>query len=65
VRLAGWRNRPERAIAAATLLPRRVLGDGRSLAQLLLGRRLDETLRWRQSQAGLQWRQADRAAMGC
>ncbi len=62
VRLAGWSNRPERAIAAATLLPRRALGDGRSLAQLLLGRRLDETLRWRQSQAGLQWWQADQTA---
>ena len=56
VRLAHWSGRPERAIAAATVLPRRVLGETRSLPELLLGRPLAETLRWRQSEAGLHWR---------
>lgn len=58
VRLARWSGRPERAIAAATVLPRRVLGERRSLPQLLLGRPLNATLRWRQSDTGLQWRRA-------
>ena len=58
VRLARWSGRPERAIAAATVLPRRVLGDGRSTVELLLGRPLSETLRWRQSEAGLGWQRA-------
>jgi N-acetylglucosamine-6-phosphate deacetylase len=62
VRLARWSGRPERAIAAATVLPRRVLGDRRSLPQLLLGRPLAETLRWQQSDAGLQWRRATEEA---
>lgn len=59
VRLAGWSGRPERAIAAATVLPRRVLGERRSVPELLVGRPLAETLRWRPSEAGLQWRCAD------
>ncbi|MFM7312234.1 MAG: N-acetylglucosamine-6-phosphate deacetylase [Cyanobium sp.] len=59
VRLAGWSGRPERAIAAATVLPRRVLGERRSLPELLLGRPLGKTLRWRQSEAGLGWRKAE------
>ncbi|WP_370525715.1 N-acetylglucosamine-6-phosphate deacetylase [Synechococcus sp. CBW1004] len=59
VRLARWSGRPERAIAAATVLPRRVLGEQRSLPQLLVGRPLGETLRWRQGKEGLQWRQGD------
>jgi N-acetylglucosamine-6-phosphate deacetylase len=59
VRLAGWSGRPDWAIAAATVLPRRVLGDGRSLPQLLLGRPLADSLRWRQSEAGLHWHRAD------
>lgn len=58
IRLADWSGRPERAIAAATVLPRRVLGESRSLPDLLLGRYLAETLRWRPSNAGLQWRNA-------
>ena len=59
VRLARWSGRPERAIAAATVLPRRVLGEQRSLPQLLVGRPLNETLRWRQGEEGLQWQRAD------
>ena len=59
MRLARWSGRPERAIAAATVLPRRVLGEQRSLPQLLVGRPLGETLRWRQCKEGLQWRQGD------
>ena len=58
VRLARWSGRPERAIAAATVLPRRVLGDHRPLPRLLIGRLLTETLRWRQGEEGLQWQSA-------
>ena len=50
-RLARWSGRPEQAIAAATVTPRRVLGDGRPLAELLLGVPLGETLRWHQDGA--------------
>jgi N-acetylglucosamine-6-phosphate deacetylase len=56
VRLAQWSGRPERAIAAATVLPRRVLGEQRSLPQLLVGRPLGDTLRWRLGEQGLEWR---------
>ena len=58
VRLARWSGRPERAIAAATVLPRRVLGDGRSLPELLLGLPLNQTLRWSQDSAGLGWQRS-------
>ncbi|MEI8251487.1 MAG: N-acetylglucosamine-6-phosphate deacetylase [Synechococcus sp. ELA057] len=58
VRLARWSGRPERAIAAATVLPRRVLGDRRELSRLLIGRPLHETLRWHQDQAGLHWQRS-------
>lgn len=58
VRLAAWSGRPERAIAAATVLPRRVMGERRSLPGLLVGRPLAETLRWRLDAAGLNWRHA-------
>ena len=54
-RLAQWTGEPARAIAAATLLPRRVLGDDRSLDQMLLGMPLAETLRWQEGPAGLSW----------
>jgi N-acetylglucosamine-6-phosphate deacetylase len=57
-RLAGWSGRPERAIAAATLLPRQVLGERRPVQELLLGRPLQDCLRWRQSEAGLGWQRA-------
>ena len=59
VRLARWSGQPERAIAAATLLPRRVLGERRPLEQLLIGRTLGETLRWSLREEGdLSWRRA-------
>jgi N-acetylglucosamine-6-phosphate deacetylase len=45
-RLAGWGGDPDGAIAAATVQPRRVLGDHRPLATLLRGVPLAETLRW-------------------
>ena len=54
-RLAQWTGEPARAIAAATVLPRRVLGDDRSLDQMLVGMPLAETLRWREGPAGLSW----------
>ena len=54
-RLAQWTGEPARAIAAATVLPRRVLGDDRSLDQMLLGMPLAETLRWQKGPAGLSW----------
>jgi N-acetylglucosamine-6-phosphate deacetylase len=59
-RLARWGGRPAAAIAAATVTPRRVLGDGRPLEELLLGRRLEACLRWREGQEGLEWRRASR-----
>jgi N-acetylglucosamine-6-phosphate deacetylase len=58
VRLARWGGQPAAAIAAATVTPRRVLGDGRPVRELLLGRRLEECLRWRQGAGGLDWRRA-------
>jgi N-acetylglucosamine-6-phosphate deacetylase len=62
VRLARWGGRPAAAIAAATVTPRRVLGDRRPLEELLLGRKLEECLRWSQGKEGLAWRRA--AAIG-
>jgi N-acetylglucosamine-6-phosphate deacetylase len=58
VRLARWSCRPERAIAAATVLPRRVLGEMRPVEQLLVGLPLEATLRWREEPAGLGWGRA-------
>lgn len=57
-RLAGWSGEPERAIAAATLQPRRVLGDDRPLPELLLGLPLAETLRWSGPAGALRWRRS-------
>jgi N-acetylglucosamine-6-phosphate deacetylase len=60
-RLACWSGRPEWAIAAATVLPRRVLGERRPLRELLLGRRLEDCLRWSadgEAGEGLNWRRA-------
>ncbi|MDP4830854.1 MAG: N-acetylglucosamine-6-phosphate deacetylase, partial [Cyanobium sp. MAG_185] len=59
-RLAQWTGEPARAIAAATVLPRRVLGDDRSLDQMLLGMPLAETLRWQEGPAGLSWQRGSR-----
>ena len=58
IRLARWSGRPERAIAAATVLPRRVLGERRPLEQVLVGRPLVECLRWSQDAGGLRWQRA-------
>jgi N-acetylglucosamine-6-phosphate deacetylase len=58
IRLARWSGRPERAIAAATVLPRRVLGEQRPLEQLLVGRPLVECLRWSQDAGELRWQRA-------
>lgn len=58
IRLARWSGRPERAIAAATVLPRRVLGEKRPLEQLLVGRPLAECLRWSQDAGELRWQRA-------
>ncbi len=57
-RLARWSGEPERAIAAATLQPRRVLGDDRPLPELLLGLPLAETLRWSGPAGALRWRRS-------
>ncbi len=59
VRLARWSGRPGAAIAAATVTPRRVLGDRRSAAELLAGRPLQHCLRWRQGEGGLGWQPAE------
>ncbi len=58
VRLARWGACAGGAIAAATVTPRRVLGDRRPLPELLLGRPLAACLRWRQGEEGLEWRRA-------
>ena len=57
-RLALWSGRPERAIAAATLLPRHVVGDRRSAADMLVGMPLGETLRWSGHGQALRWQRA-------
>jgi N-acetylglucosamine-6-phosphate deacetylase len=54
-RMASWGAAPERAIAAATVLPRQVLGDGRSVEEMLVGTPLSETLRWSLGAEGLRW----------
>jgi N-acetylglucosamine-6-phosphate deacetylase len=59
-RLASWSVPAEQSIAAATITPRRVLGDGRSLPEMLVGTPLGETLRWSQADEGLSWRRAGR-----
>ena len=59
VRLARWSGEPGRSIAAATVLPRRVLGEERQLEALLLGRPLGSCLRWGEDADGLGWRRAE------
>ena len=57
VRLADWTGDDGAAIRAATVLPRRVLGDPRSSVELLIGLPLLETLRWHRPADGpLGWR---------
>jgi N-acetylglucosamine-6-phosphate deacetylase len=55
-RLARWGVPSDQAIAAATLHPRRVLGQERRLENLLRGRPLAACLRWREGDEGLAWR---------
>ncbi|MCP9830468.1 N-acetylglucosamine-6-phosphate deacetylase [Synechococcus sp. JJ3a-Johnson] len=57
-RLARWSGDAPLAIAAATVLPRRVLGDSRPIEQLLLGLPLQETLRWSGDGTDLLWQRA-------
>ena len=57
-RLGHWSGDPARAIAAATVWPRRWLGDARPLPLLLQDRPLDHCLRWRAGDAGPTWRPA-------
>jgi N-acetylglucosamine-6-phosphate deacetylase len=59
-RLASWSVPAEQSIAAATITPRRVLGDGRRLPEMLVGTPLGEALRWSQAEEGLSWRRAGR-----
>ena len=59
VRLAHWSGAPAEAIAAATVLPRRVLGDDRPVEEMLVGMPLGEALRWSLAgEGGLQWQRA-------
>jgi N-acetylglucosamine-6-phosphate deacetylase len=61
-RLAEWGVAAEQAIAAATVLPRRVLGDGRAVEEMLVGMPLEETLRWSRGSGGLEWQRNGPAA---
>ena len=58
LRLERWGVPAGQAIAAATLLPRQVLGDDRGATELLVGMPLAETLRWSTIQGTLGWRRA-------
>ncbi|MFN9623593.1 MAG: N-acetylglucosamine-6-phosphate deacetylase [Cyanobacteriota bacterium] len=58
IRLARWGVPEDQAIAAATLHPRRVLGDHRPLEALLAGRCLATCLRWRTEEGELFWEPA-------
>lgn len=58
IRLAAWGVPADQAIAAATLHPRRVLGDSQPLTALLQGRPLAACLRWGHTDSGLAWRPA-------
>ena len=53
-RLARWSGDADGAIAAATLHPRRLLGDHRPIEALLLGLPLADTLRWSGTASDLQ-----------
>lgn len=57
-RLVSWGVPAGQAIAAATLTPRRVLGDRRTAAELLVGQPLSNTLRWSQAGGALSWRRS-------
>ncbi len=57
-RLASWSGDGEQAIAAATVLPRRLLGEERSCIQQLLDRPLRDALRWSGPASSLRWSRA-------
>ena len=57
-RLASWSGDAGRAIAAATVLPRRLLGAPAATREQLLGLPLAETLRWSGPATDLRWNQA-------
>ena len=57
-RLARWSGDADRAIAAATVLPRRVLGQTHDCTAQLRGLPLRETLRWSGTAERLHWRRA-------
>ena len=57
-RLASWGAPAGQVIAAATVLPRRVLGDRRRVADLLIGRPLAHCLRWSPDGDTLRWQGA-------
>jgi N-acetylglucosamine-6-phosphate deacetylase len=57
-RLAHWGGEAEATIAAATVSPRRVLGDDRPIESLLLGLPLSETLRWSGASQSLTWQRS-------
>jgi N-acetylglucosamine-6-phosphate deacetylase len=64
-RLASWGGLVPASIAAATLAPRRLLGERQPLEQLLLGRPLADTLRWSTAADGrLDWRRPHAVAGG-
>ncbi len=63
-RLASWSGLVAASIVAATLAPRRLLGERRPLEQLLLGRPLGDTLRWSTADGSLHWRRPDTAVSG-
>ena len=58
VRLARWSGQPEQAIAAATLLPRSLMGGSAAAETALLGMALADTLRWQGSASNLSWRRS-------
>ncbi len=57
-RLARWGGEVDATIAAATVTPRRVLGDSRPIESLLLGLPLGETLRWSGAAPDLAWQRS-------
>jgi N-acetylglucosamine-6-phosphate deacetylase len=57
-RLARWGGDADRAIAAATVLPRRLIGAAADCRSQLLGLPLVDTLRWSGPSDDLRWRRA-------
>jgi N-acetylglucosamine-6-phosphate deacetylase len=57
-RLAGWSGEAGQAIAAATVLPRRLLGSPSTAAEQLRGRPLAHCLRWSGGGGDLHWQWA-------